>query len=33
MLTITMPELGPEAAPCRHAYVLKIAGAELLPEQ
>ena len=33
VLTITMPELGPEGAPCRHAFVLKIAGAKLLPEQ
>jgi alpha-L-fucosidase len=32
-LTITMPELGPEAAPCRHAYALKITAAELIPEK
>jgi alpha-L-fucosidase len=32
-LTITLPALGPEEAPCRHAFVLKITGAELLPEK
>ncbi len=26
-LTITMPDLGPEGAPCRHAYAFKILGA------
>ncbi len=31
-LTITTPDLGPEAAPCRHAFTFKIAGAEVLPE-
>lgn len=31
-LTITLPDFGPDAAPCRHAYTLKIAGAEVLPE-
>jgi alpha-L-fucosidase len=31
-LTITTPDLGPDAAPCRHAYTFKIAGAELVPE-
>jgi len=30
-LTITTPDLGPDGAPCRHAYVFKIAGAEVLP--
>jgi alpha-L-fucosidase len=28
-LTITTPELAPEAAPCRYAYVFKITGAEV----
>ena len=32
-LTITMPELGPEEAPCRYAYTLKITGAELMAEK
>jgi alpha-L-fucosidase len=31
-LTVTMPPLGPDSAPCRHAYTLKITGAEVLPE-
>ncbi len=31
-LAIAMPELAPDQAPCRHAFVLRIAGAELLPE-
>lgn len=31
-LTITTPDLGPEAAPCRHAFAFKISGAEVLPE-
>lgn len=31
-LTVTMPDLPPDGAPCRHAYVLKIKGAEVLPE-
>jgi len=30
-LTITTPELGPEAAPCRHAYAFKIPGGPGLP--
>jgi alpha-L-fucosidase len=32
-LTVTMPDLGPEDAPCRHAFTLKITGGELLPEK
>jgi hypothetical protein len=32
-LVITMPPLGPDEAPCRHARALKITGAELLPEK
>ncbi|MEX2044119.1 MAG: alpha-L-fucosidase [Opitutus sp.] len=32
-LVITLPALGPEDAPCRHAYTLRIAGGEVLPEQ
>jgi alpha-L-fucosidase len=32
-LTVTMPDLGPDAAPCRHAYVIKITGAEVVPEK
>ena len=28
-LSITMPDLGPEGAPCRHAYALKITGGEV----
>ncbi|MDO8543919.1 MAG: alpha-L-fucosidase [Opitutaceae bacterium] len=32
-LVVTMPPLGPEDAPCRHAYVVKIPGGEVLPEQ
>ncbi len=31
-LTITLPEFGPEEAPCRYAYVFKIPGAEVLAE-
>lgn len=31
-LTVTLPDLGPEAAPCRHAFAFKIAGAKLQPE-
>ncbi len=31
-LTVTMPQLGPEDAPCQHAYALKIVGGDLLPE-
>jgi hypothetical protein len=32
-LVVTLPELGPEEAPCRHAFALKIADAEALPEK
>lgn len=32
-LTVVLPELGPEGAPCEHAFVLKIVGAEVLPEE
>jgi alpha-L-fucosidase len=32
-LTIEVPDLRPDQAPCRHAYAFKIAGAELLPEK
>jgi hypothetical protein len=28
-LTITTPNLGPDAAPCRYAHTFKIAGAEV----
>lgn len=31
-LTLRLPRLGPEEAPCRHAFALKIPGAEVLPE-
>lgn len=31
-LTITLPDFGPEGAPCRHAFALKIEGGEALPE-
>jgi alpha-L-fucosidase len=31
-LTITTPDLGPEAAPCRHAFTFKITGATVNPE-
>lgn len=31
-LTIRTPSFGPEDAPCRHAFVFKIVGAEVLPE-
>jgi alpha-L-fucosidase len=31
-LTINTPALGPESAPCQHAYVFKITEATLLPE-
>jgi alpha-L-fucosidase len=31
-LTITTPDLGPDGAPCRHAYTFKIEGGEALPE-
>lgn len=30
-LTITLPDLGPDEAPCRHAYTFKITGGKLLP--
>ena len=33
VLTITTPELGPDQAPSRHAFVFKISGAEVLPEK
>jgi alpha-L-fucosidase len=32
-LTIKTPDLGPEGAPCRHAFAFKITGAEVLPEK
>jgi alpha-L-fucosidase len=32
-LTVTMPELGPDQAPCRHAFTLKVTGAEALAEK
>jgi alpha-L-fucosidase len=31
-LTITTPDLGPDEAPCRHAFAFKIEGASVLPE-
>ncbi|MHB9006954.1 MAG: alpha-L-fucosidase [Limisphaerales bacterium] len=31
-LTIQMPDLGPDGAPCRHAYAFKITGATVQPE-
>ena len=31
-LTIQMPELGPDEAPCQYAFVFRISGAELNPE-
>jgi alpha-L-fucosidase len=30
-LVITLPDLGPDEAPCRHAFAFKITGAEVLP--
>jgi alpha-L-fucosidase len=30
-ITITTPDLSPDAAPCQHAFTFKITGAELLP--
>ncbi|HEX8199205.1 MAG TPA: alpha-L-fucosidase C-terminal domain-containing protein, partial [Isosphaeraceae bacterium] len=30
-ITIETPDLGPEDAPCRHAFAFKIPGAELIP--
>lgn len=32
-VTITTPRLGPEEAPCRHAFAFKITGGEVLPEK
>lgn len=32
-LTITMPDLGPDEAPCRHAFAFKIENADALPEK
>jgi alpha-L-fucosidase len=32
MLTITTPELAPDGAPCRHAFVFKVNGAKVKPE-
>ena len=32
MLTITTPDLGPDEAPCRHAFTFKITGASVFPE-
>jgi alpha-L-fucosidase len=32
-LTITTPDLGPDEAPCRHAFVFKITGASVLSEK
>jgi hypothetical protein len=32
-LTITTPDLGPEQAPCQHAFVFKISGADVRPEK
>ncbi|MHB1308357.1 MAG: alpha-L-fucosidase C-terminal domain-containing protein, partial [Limisphaerales bacterium] len=31
-LTIQTPDLGPDGAPCRHAYAFKITGATVQPE-
>jgi alpha-L-fucosidase len=31
-LTIEVPDLGPDGAPCRYAYAFKINGGEVLPE-
>ena len=31
-LTIDLPGLGPDEAPCRHAYVFKITDTKVLPE-
>ena len=33
VLTVTMPDLGPDGAPCRHAYVIKITVREVVPEK
>jgi len=32
-LSIRTPDLGPDEAPCRHAFAFRITGAEVLPEQ
>jgi alpha-L-fucosidase len=32
-ITITLPDFGPEEAPCRYAFAFKIAHADVLPEQ
>lgn len=32
-LIIVTSDLGPEEAPCRHAYAFKITGGALLPER
>jgi alpha-L-fucosidase len=32
-LTVSMPELGPDEAPCRHAFTVKITGAEVMGEK
>jgi alpha-L-fucosidase len=32
-LTVTTPDLAPDAAPCRHAFVFKIAGGEAMAEK
>ncbi|HEY1765495.1 MAG TPA: alpha-L-fucosidase [Opitutaceae bacterium] len=31
-VTVTMPEVGPEALPCRYAFALKLPGAKLIPD-
>lgn len=30
-LVVTLPDLGPDGAPCRHAFVLRLAGGKVLP--
>ncbi|MFN9741855.1 MAG: alpha-L-fucosidase [Acidobacteriota bacterium] len=32
-LTIITPDLGPDQAPCQHAFVFKITGAQVMPEK
>jgi alpha-L-fucosidase len=32
-LTLELPALGPDEAPCRYAYTFKITGAKVLPER
>jgi hypothetical protein len=32
VLTVAMPDLAPDGAPCRHAYAIKITGAEVVSE-